>query len=92
MNCLTNKLNTIWTGNVVTKIMIIIIVKNISVGFYEGIRNFKKSSRPFTQIYENLFWYMVQGAYEAIFWPITFPYMITYELDKVALYFMNKKY
>ncbi len=91
MNCLTNKLNTsLWTGDAVTKIMTVILVKNISIGLYKGISNFTKSSRPVTQIWENLSLYTVQGVFEAIFWPVTLPYMLTYELDKVALYLMNK--
>lgn len=30
------------------------------------------------------------GLIEAFFWPLTFPYMITYELDMFINYLMNK--
>ncbi len=91
MNSISYKLNTtLWTGDIVTKIMAIILVKNISIGFYKAISNFTKSSRPVTQIWENLSLYSVQGVFEAIFWPVTLPYMLSYELDKVALYLMKK--
>ncbi len=73
------------------KIMGFLILKNFGIGLYKGIKNFKMSERPVTQLIDNIFSYSIWGYIEAFFWPITFPITIGYELDKVANYMMGKK-
>lgn len=80
----------IYLAPIPCKIMGIIILKNFAYGLYKGIKNFKKSERPVTQLYDNVFSYTIWGFAEAIIWPITFPYTITYEFDKLANYAMGK--
>ncbi len=72
------------------KIMGLIIMKNFSYGLYNGIKNFSRSKKPVTQLYDNIASYAFWGVTEAIFWPLTFPYMITCELDMFVNYLMNK--
>jgi hypothetical protein len=74
----------------VCKVMGFIILKNFGEGFYKGIKNFKSSNRPVTQLFDNIVSYTVYGCFESLFWPLTFPLMITYELDKFANYIMGK--
>ncbi len=72
------------------KIMGLIIMKNFSYGLYKGIKNFSTSTKPVAQLYDNIVSHTFWGITEAIFWPITFPYMITCELDMFVNYLMNK--
>ena len=72
------------------KIMGLIIMKNFSYGLYKGIKNFSTSNKPVTQLYDNIASYTIWGLAEAFFWPITFPYIITCELDIFVNFLMNK--
>ena len=72
------------------KIMGFIIVKNFTVGLCKGIKEFSTSRKPVTQFYDNVISYTFWGFVEAFFWPITFPYTITCELDKLSNYLLNK--
>lgn len=72
------------------KIMGILILKNFGIGLYEGIKNFKIHKRPVTHFIDNIISYSLWGCIESFFWPFTFSYMITNELDKIANYIMNK--
>ncbi len=73
------------------KLMGLLILKNFGIGIYKGIINFKTHERPVTQFIDNIISYSLWGCIEAFFWPFALPYMITYELDKVANYMMGKK-
>ena len=72
------------------KIMGFIILKNFSEGLYKGIKNFKSSNRPVTQLFDHIVSYTMWGCFESLFWPLTFPLLITHELDKFANYVMGK--
>ncbi len=73
------------------KIMNFMLFKNIGIGFYIGIKNFKSSSKPVSQLFDSIISYTIWGFFEAFCWPISLSYMLTVELDKVALYLMDKK-
>ncbi len=58
--------NKIVSVPITCKIMGLIIVKNFAVGLYKGIKNLKKSNKPITQLYDNIFSYTLWGFAEAI--------------------------
>lgn len=72
------------------KIMGFIIMKNFTIGLCQGIKKFSTSRKPITQFYDNIISYTFFGFIEAFLWPITFPYTITYELDRFTNYLLNK--
>ncbi len=82
--------NAIYNSPLSCKVMGFIILKNFGEGLYKGIKNFKSSNRPVTQLFDNIVSYTVYGFFESLFWPLTFPLMITYELDKFTNYVMGK--
>ena len=84
-------LNAIYEAPISCKIMGILILKNFGIGLYQGIQNFRTHERPVTQFIDNVISYSLWGCVEAFFWPLSFSYMITYELDKVANYMMVKE-
>ncbi len=72
------------------KIMYFMLFKSIGTGFYHGIKNFKKSNQPVSQLFEKIISYSLTGIFEAVLWPITFTHFVTVGLDKIALEIMNK--
>ncbi len=82
--------NTIYNSPLSCKLMSLIILKNFGSGFYKGIKNFKSSNYPVTQLFDNIISYTMWGCVESLFWPLTFPLIITHELDKFANYVMGK--
>ncbi len=91
MDFINNKIDIFCQSSVPNKIMTILILKNMAHGLYRGIANFKSSNKPVTQFLDNVVSFTIWGFIEAIFWPFSITYMVTYELDKVANFLMNKK-
>lgn len=89
-NQITNVLTYIYDAPIQIKIMIFMMIKSIYVGFYKGIRNFRTSDNPVTQLLGCVLMYTLWGYIEAILWPITLPLFITLELDKIAKDLMRK--
>ena len=88
---INNTINSFYEAPVINKIMTIMLVKNVGYGFYIGIKNFKSSERPVTQLFDSVFSYTIWGFVEATFWPLTFTHLITSELDRFAKFLMDKK-
>ncbi len=78
------------TSSIQMKIMNFMLFKSIGTGFYHGIKNFKKSDQPVSQLFEKIISYSLTGIFEAVLWPITFTHFVTVGLDKIALEIMNK--
>ncbi len=90
MDNLSEKMDYYLGSTIPHKIMTIMIVKNVCHGLYLGITDFKSSDKPVTQLVDKTISYTAWGFIEALFWPFTFTFMITTELDNFAKYLMNK--
>ncbi len=82
--------NAFYNSPLSCKVMGFIILKNFGFGLYKGIKDFKSSNRPVTQLFDNIVSYTMWGCFESLFWPLTFPLIITHELDRFANYVMGK--
>lgn len=72
------------------KIMTFLFVKNVSNGIYRGIIEFNSSSKPITNLYNHIVLNTFCGIVEGLFWPLFFPYNITYICDKIVYKLKNK--
>ncbi len=90
MNHINFDFNAIYNSPLSCKLMGLIILKNFGIGLYRGVKEFKSSNRPVTQFFDHIVSYTMWGCVESLFWPITFPLLITRELDKFANYAMGK--
>lgn len=66
------------------KIMGFLFIKNFSNGIYKGIIEFSTSSKPVTNLYNHIVLNTFCGVVEGLFWPLFFPYNITYIFDKIV--------
>ncbi len=87
---ITNVLTQIFYAPLHIKFMIFIMIKNICIGVYKGIQNFRTADNPVTQLFGFIVTYTLWGYIVAIFWPITIPLFVLSELDEIAKLIMKK--
>lgn len=85
-----DEITTIYDEPIYKKIMLFMILKNLTLGIFRGFIDFNSSERPVTQIFTNIVRYGCYGYVEAMFWPITFPYLVINGLDNLANYVKKK--
>lgn len=69
------------------KIMGLLLAKNVLIGVYYGVREFKTHEQPITNMYDQIISNTIWGVIEAFLWPITFPHSVLSSLDKVVNHF-----
>lgn len=90
MEKIINTLIYVYDAPIIVKIMFFMLIKNIYVGLYKGIVNFRTSDNPVTQLITTFIVHTIYGGIDAIFWYITFPLFVLSKLDYIAKYLIKK--
>ncbi len=70
------------------KVMGLIMLRNLGIGFYKGIKTYKKTSKPITNLFHHVVSNFLFGIFETIFWPVTLPLIVLEYSDDIIRYFV----